>query len=290
MHVVKICRAGRSRYRNASSAAACLRRSRTGVAHLHGASASALTLRPTVGGLAAVPRKVTRDHAREDTMAGTRTGILLGAVLLTLAPVSARAQWAVEAFLGTAVSAPSNLTIRQAGEPDISFTAHYATNPFKSSSAPYYGFRVSRWWGRWGAFFDDLHHKLYLTNNPPEVQEFEVTYGYNLFSRRRLSRGPLELPRRRRPGGHQPYLDHSGRIQAARWGHLRRLLLRRRAGAARRSTAASVSPGSSSCQPMSGDRSGGRASTSSTATPMCRTMRCTSFWAWGWERDGRTEE
>ena len=115
-------------------------------------------------------------------MAGTRTGILLGAVLLTLAPVSARAQWAVEAFLGTAVSAPSNLTIRQAGEPDISFTAHYATNPFKSSSAPYYGFRVSRWWGRWGAFFDDLHHKLYLTNNPPEVQEFEVTYGYNLFS------------------------------------------------------------------------------------------------------------
>jgi hypothetical protein len=115
-------------------------------------------------------------------MAGTRTGILLGAMLLALVPAPACAQWAVELFTGTAVSAPSNLTIRQAGEPDISFTAHYDTKPFKSSSAPYYGFRVSRWWGRWGGFFDDLHHKLYLTDNPPEVETFEVTYGYNLFS------------------------------------------------------------------------------------------------------------
>ncbi|MBP2648741.1 MAG: hypothetical protein H6Q77_2365 [Gemmatimonadetes bacterium] len=115
-------------------------------------------------------------------MAGARTGILLGAVLLALVPAPARAQWAVEAFLGSAANAPSTLTIRQAGEPDIRFTAHYATNPFKSSSAPYYGFRVSHWWGRWGGFFDDLHHKLYLTNNPPEVETFEVTYGYNLFS------------------------------------------------------------------------------------------------------------
>ena len=109
-------------------------------------------------------------------------GKILAVTLLLMLPTAARAQWAVEAFLGTAVSAPSNLTIRQAGEPDISFTAHYATKPFKSSSAPYYGFRVSRWWNRWGAFFDDLHHKLYLTNNPPEVEKFEITYGYNLFS------------------------------------------------------------------------------------------------------------
>ncbi len=109
-------------------------------------------------------------------------GKILAVTLLLMLPTAAQAQWAVEAFLGTAFSAPSNLTIRQAGEPDISFTAHYATKPFKSSSAPYYGFRVSRWWNRWGAFFDDLHHKLYLTNNPAEVEKFEITYGYNLFS------------------------------------------------------------------------------------------------------------
>ena len=109
-------------------------------------------------------------------------GKILAVTLLLVLPAPLRAQWAVEAFLGTAISATSNLTIRQAGEPDLSFMAHYATNPFKSSSAPYYGLRVSRWWGRWGGFFDDLHHKLYLTNNPPEVETFEVTYGYNLFS------------------------------------------------------------------------------------------------------------
>ena len=109
-------------------------------------------------------------------------GKILAVTLLLVLPTTLHAQWAVEAFLGSAVSAPSNLTIRQDGWPDISFTARYATKPLKSSSAPYYGFRVSRWWNRWGAFFDDLHHKLYLTNNPPEVEKFEVTYGYNLFS------------------------------------------------------------------------------------------------------------
>ncbi len=109
-------------------------------------------------------------------------GKILAVTVLLMLPAALQAQWAVEAFLGTAVSAPSTLVIRQAGEPDIRLTAHYATKPFNSSSAPYYGLRVSHWWGRWGAYFDDLHHKLYLTNNPPEVTTFEVTYGYNLFS------------------------------------------------------------------------------------------------------------
>ena len=69
-------------------------------------------------------------------------GKILAVTLLLVLPTTLHAQWAVEAFLGSAVSAPSNLTIRQDGWPDISFTAHYATKPLKSSSAPYYGFRV----------------------------------------------------------------------------------------------------------------------------------------------------
>ncbi len=99
---------------------------------------------------------------------------------LLLAATRAEGQWAVEAFTGTAYSAHSNLVIRQSGQPDLDFTAHYTTRPFHQ--APYYGLRISRWVGRWGVFFDDLHHKLYLTNNPPQVQKFEVTYGYNLFA------------------------------------------------------------------------------------------------------------
>ena len=101
--------------------------------------------------------------------------------LLALSPTVVHGQWAVEAFLGTAQSAPSRLTIRQAGEPTLSFTARYATRPI--NDAPYYAIRVSRWWrSGWGLFADNLHHKLYLENNPPEVQEFEVTYGYNFLA------------------------------------------------------------------------------------------------------------
>jgi hypothetical protein len=107
---------------------------------------------------------------------------VIGSLLLTLGLWStAEAQWAVELFGGAAANARSNLTIRQAGQPELSFRAEYATRPFKEG--PYYAVRISRWWnGPWGAFADNLHHKLYLTNNPPEVRSFEVTYGYNMFA------------------------------------------------------------------------------------------------------------
>ena len=106
-------------------------------------------------------------------------GKILAVTLLLTLPVPARAQLALEAFLGTSFSAPSNLTIRQAGEPDLSFTAHYVTRPTEPSI--YYAVRLSWWWGdRWGVFMGYIHHKIYLTNPPPEVQFFQVTYGYNL--------------------------------------------------------------------------------------------------------------
>jgi hypothetical protein len=109
-------------------------------------------------------------------------GKILAMALLLVSPGTLEAQWGVEAFLGTAASAPSTLTIRQQGQPEIRFTAHWATRPITSSTAPYYAIRISRWWGRWGAWVDDLHHKIYLTNTSTLVENFEVTYGYNLFS------------------------------------------------------------------------------------------------------------
>ena len=106
-----------------------------------------------------------------------RLGALL-ALLLALRPPAARAQWAVEGFLGSAASAHSTLTIEQAGQPTLSFTAHYATKP--TEPWIYYAFRISHWWGRWGGMAGVVHHKIYLENNPPEVQAFKVTNGYNL--------------------------------------------------------------------------------------------------------------
>jgi hypothetical protein len=105
-------------------------------------------------------------------------GKILAGTLLLMLPSPLRAQLAGEAFIGTAFSAPSNLTIRQAGEPDLDFTAHWATRP--TAPSIYYAVRLSCWWGRWAGTIGYIHHKVYLTNNPPEVQDFRVTFGYNL--------------------------------------------------------------------------------------------------------------
>jgi len=104
---------------------------------------------------------------------------------------SAPRVWSLELYGGSAASVPTPLRIRQAGMPDVTFTAHYATRPFRDS--PYYMYRAGRWKTstRRGWEVELLHHKLYLRNAPPEVEHFEVTHGFNmLFVNRAQSRRP----------------------------------------------------------------------------------------------------
>jgi hypothetical protein len=96
----------------------------------------------------------------------------------------ARAQLELQAFLGSSVSAPSPLSITQRGRPDLDFTAHWATRPFRDTW--YYAGRIGLWKGNRGWLLDFTHHKLYLTNAPPEIQRFRITNGMNLFT---VSRG-----------------------------------------------------------------------------------------------------
>lgn len=113
---------------------------------------------------------------------------LLGALF----PPRAAAEWSLEALAGSALNVPMRLTVEQRGEPGIRLTAHYATRPLRSP--PYYAFRLERWAGRgaWGIEF--VHHKIYLTNGPPQIEHFEITHGYNLlFAHRALRRGGLLL-------------------------------------------------------------------------------------------------
>jgi hypothetical protein len=107
-------------------------------------------------------------------------------LLLGLAgwPAPASAQLELQAFLGSSASAPSPLSIRQRGQPDLDFTAHWATRPFLDTW--YYGGRIGLWQGKRGWVLDFTHHKLYLTNPPPEVQQFRITNGMNMLT---LSRG-----------------------------------------------------------------------------------------------------
>ena len=71
-----------------------------------------------------------------------------------------------------------------AGQPDLDFTAHWATRPWLDTW--YYAGRIGLWKANRGWIFDFTHHKIYLSNNPPEVQKFRITNGMNMFT---LSRG-----------------------------------------------------------------------------------------------------
>ncbi|MBL8987208.1 MAG: hypothetical protein JNJ80_13120 [Gemmatimonadetes bacterium] len=107
---------------------------------------------------------------------------LIALVTAAGSATAAAAQTSVEAqfFLGSALSAPSPVSISQDGQPDIDFTARWATKPGRATR--YYAWRIGVWRGNRGWRFDHTHHKIYLKNNPPEVQEFRITNGFNIFT------------------------------------------------------------------------------------------------------------
>jgi hypothetical protein len=106
------------------------------------------------------------------------------ACLLILAPAAAYAQrFTFEGFGGSAYNVPTPLTVSQSGYPDIRFIAHYDTKPF-GPYYWYYSWRASVWnsehTGAWE--FGQIHHRLFLENNPPEIQAFAIHFGYNFYS------------------------------------------------------------------------------------------------------------
>jgi len=84
----------------------------------------------------------------------------------------------VEGLLGTAYSVPTPLSLVQSGHGPVRLRARYATRPF--SGSPYYAFRIGFWNEDRGWILELVHHKLFLENEPPEVQHFEISHGYNL--------------------------------------------------------------------------------------------------------------
>jgi hypothetical protein len=104
---------------------------------------------------------------------------LFGTLLLAQTSILySESMWSLEIGTGSAYSFPTTLKIQQDNQPEIRVDAEYETRPWEDS--PYYSWRISRWndGGAWELEF--VHMKLYLTNNPTEVQHFEVTHGYNL--------------------------------------------------------------------------------------------------------------
>jgi hypothetical protein len=106
--------------------------------------------------------------------------LAVGALVATADDGAAQNRFSVEAFLGTALNVPTPLTLRQSGEPDLSLTARYDTRPLQVPV--YWSVRLSLLNETRAFELQFNHQKLHLSNRPPEVQHFEVTHGFNLFT------------------------------------------------------------------------------------------------------------
>ena len=95
--------------------------------------------------------------------------------------VSAEEKWLFELFYGGFVyNAPLPLRIEQGNEEDISITARYASRTLETPA--YWVWRFSRWSGNDAWEFEAIHHKIFLRNEPEEVEHFSVSHGFNLLT------------------------------------------------------------------------------------------------------------
>lgn len=108
--------------------------------------------------------------------------VLTGLLFVSLSSFSQEGvDWIVQARFGSAYNFRTPLTISQDNYSDIKLKkAKYATRAL--AGPPYYEFHVIRWKEDRGWGLKITHHKLYLQNNPPDVQQFTITDGYNLIT------------------------------------------------------------------------------------------------------------
>jgi hypothetical protein len=104
--------------------------------------------------------------------------VLLLLITLTLFARQASASWILEIFGGSAHSFDTTLKIRDSSATEIDHKAEYETRPFED--APYYAWRISYQRSIHSWSLELVHHKIYLKNLTPVIQEFEVSHGYNL--------------------------------------------------------------------------------------------------------------
>ena len=119
------------------------------------------------------------------TSPGTIPRRLLGAGslafgLLAATPATAQVEFTVEVFTGVAINFNTPLKLEQSGQPDIESTADYETRPFEQPF--YWAVRVGLRSPKSAWELQLIHHKLFLTNPPPEVQYFDITHGYNILT------------------------------------------------------------------------------------------------------------
>ncbi len=86
----------------------------------------------------------------------------------------------LEFSTGYVFNADQTLTVKQNGYPDITFNAEFDTKPFTEPF--YYSLRYGRWSGNTAWEIELIHDKLYVDDTPPDIQQFEITDGFNLLT------------------------------------------------------------------------------------------------------------
>jgi hypothetical protein len=98
--------------------------------------------------------------------------------LFSLPALVAQTRWSFELHGGEVYNVPMPLTIRQQGYPDLKLTARYSS---ESLILPIYvDSRLIRWQDGKSWELEFLHHKLYLNNTTPEIQQFSISHGFNM--------------------------------------------------------------------------------------------------------------
>ncbi len=106
--------------------------------------------------------------------------ILLFLLLAQADDLIAQEKLSFELFTGMPYNIPLQLNISQSGETDLHLIAKFDSEPF--TIPIFWVWRIS-YWNRSTAWeFEAVHHKIFLKNRPPEVQEFSVSHGLNLIT------------------------------------------------------------------------------------------------------------
>ena len=110
----------------------------------------------------------------------------LAPIFVALAVTSCAAAYAqkdssyqtLELFAGSAYSFDSDLEVSQEGHDTLNFSADWSTS---GTGAPYYVLRYGNWSGDNAWEIEHIHHKLELKNRPPEITNFQISHGFNMF-------------------------------------------------------------------------------------------------------------
>jgi len=123
----------------------------------------------------------TTDVQGDRSLRTTLILILLGSLLACPAPArSLDTPMVFQVFGGVPLNVQTRLTVNQDGHDTLKHNASWKSRPFEQ---PLYWALRLRWQrDHHGLELQLLHHKLYLANNPPEIEHFEVTHGFNILT------------------------------------------------------------------------------------------------------------